>query len=376
MTKKQKIIIAVIAVIIAGAIVYFTVGRSVMRTKRVKQIQPENNTVQNNLPIANEGDVSPISGLACENWNRRALAVMQPGDETARPAAGFSEADMVIEMPVITASITRLMAVYICNTPAEVGSMRSARHDFIHLTKGLDAIFVPWGRSEAHNGDPVGLAQGILDRNEIENINCNQDAGKSSTLCSENPCFRKNGMLRGVDSGYASPEKLFKCAEELGYRLTNNFSGYPHQAEAPESERPNSGNLRVAFAGIYAVDYDYDKASNSYLRTWGKKEDTDRNNGERIAPKNIAVIMARSEQIEGQYNNVQLGDPWYDTSDSGEAHYYFNGKEYHGTWKKDKSDMASKLFFYDESGQEVKFVPGQIWVEILEPGQNLEWTTE
>jgi hypothetical protein len=51
-----------------------------------------------------------------------------------------------------------------------------------------------------------------------------------------------------------------------------------------------------------------------------------------------------------------------------------NGKEYSGTWKKDKSKLDSKLFFYDESGAEIKFVPGQIWVEILEPGQALRWT--
>ena len=372
MNKKQKIIVVLIAVIIAGSIVYFTAGRKILRQSSVKQIKIEKETV-NQGPL-NEGPVSPISGLSCENWNRRPLAVMQPGDVTARPAAGFSEADMVFEMPVITSSITRLMAVYVCNTPPEVGSMRSARHDFIHLAKGLDAIFVSWGRSESHSGaDPVGLAQGILNRGEIDNINCNQDAGKSSALCSVNPCFRKNGMLRGVDSGYGKPADFWNCAKELGYQLENNFPGYPHQAELPESERPNGGHLRVAFAGPFAAEYDYDKASNSYFRTWGEVADTDRNNGKRIAPKNIAVLIATSEQIEGQYNNVQLGDPWYDTLDSGNAYYYFNGQQYRGSWKKDKTNIASKLFFYDESGQEIKFVPGQIWVEVLEPGQNLAW---
>ena len=110
------------------------------------------------------------------------------------------------------------------------------------------------------------------------------------------------------------------------------------------------------------------------MRTWGNKEDTDRNNGKRIAPKNIVVAIAQSEQIEGQYNNVQVGDPWYDNSDSGEAHYYLNGQENKGTWKKDRVRLDSKLFFYDSSGQEVKFVPGQVWVEFLEPGQGLKWT--
>lgn len=371
MSSKQKIVIALIAVVIAGGIVYLTVGRKALRQSGVKQIKV--GEIENQDSV-NEGLVSPISGVSCENWNRRPLAVMQPGDVTARPAAGLSEADMVIEMPVITSGITRLMAVYVCNTPLEVGSMRSSRHDFIHLAKGLDAIFAPWGRSESHSGtDPVGLAQGILNRGEIDNINCNQDAGKSCTLCSVDPCFRKEGIARGVDSGYGKPAEFWNCARELGYRVENNFSGYPHQAEAPESERSGGGHLRAAFGGPFAVEYDYDKASNSYLRTWGGVVDTDRNNGKRIAPKNIAVLIAASEQIEGQYNNVQLGDPWYDTSDSGDAHYYMNGKEHRGTWKKDKSNIASKLTFYDEAGQEIKFVPGQIWVEILEPGQNLVW---
>ncbi|EKD49481.1 MAG: PT repeat-containing protein, partial [uncultured bacterium] len=161
-------------------------------------------------------------------------------------------------------------------------------------------------------------------------------------------------------------------------------------------------HLRVAFAKPYDVEYDYDKSSNSYLRTWGDIADTDRNNNKRLAPKNVVVMIAKSEQITldqdytgkglqdpwsevpeikktgaesitGRYNNMQLGDPWYDESGSGDAYFYMNGKEIKGTWKKDASKIDSKLFFYDSSGQEIRFVPGQIWVEILEPGQALKW---
>src|SRR3990167_3999571 len=208
--QKAVVFLVVIAIVIGG---YFVFGDREMR-------QPIELNNKNQSPVvssgpANTGDVSPISGLPCENWNRRALAVMQPGDVTARPAAGFSEADMVIEMPVITSSVTRLMAIYVCNTPTEVGSMRSARHDFIHLAKGLDAIFISWGRSESHSeSDPVGLAKGILDRGEIENINCNGDAGKSANACVANPCFRKEGMARGVDSGYSRPADFLTCAKD------------------------------------------------------------------------------------------------------------------------------------------------------------------
>jgi hypothetical protein len=369
MSNKQKIIIAIAVIVVAVAGFLFFKKDSAMPIELNNKNQSEVQTT----PL-NDGEVSPVSGLPCENWNRRAIAVMQPGDVTARPAAGFSEADMVIEMPVITASITRLMGVYICNTPAEVGSMRSARHDFISLAKGLGAVFISWGRSESHSeSDPVGLAKGIMDRGEIENINCNGDAGKSANACSDNPCFRKEGLDRGVDTGYGNPAKFVACAKEFGYNMENKFVGYKHQAEAPLDKRAKGGHLRVAFAGPFAAEYDYDQATNVYKRIWGNVEDVDRNTNQRVAPKNVVVIIAESEQIEGQYNNMQLGDPWYDRTDSGDAYYYMNGQEVKGTWKKDKSKIESKLFFYDQSGAEVLFVPGQIWVEVLEPGQTLKW---
>lgn len=373
MDKRKKVVVALIAIALAGIIGYFTFGKQTARKPIELNNKQQSMTEMQTSPV-NDGNVSPISGLPCENWNRRPIAVMQPGDVTARPAAGFSEADMVFEIPVITSGITRLMGVYLCNTPAETGSMRSARHDFISLAKGLDAIFVSWGRSESHaDTDAVGLAKGILDRGEIENINCNGDAGKSANACPENPCFRKEGIARGVDSGYGKPAGFFQCAKDFGYRTENKFVGYKHTAEAALDSRPKGGHLRVAFAGPYAAEYDYDRDTNSYLRTWGNVPDTDRNTKQRTAPKNVAVLIALSEQIEGQYNNVQLGDPWYDRTDSGDAFYYMNGQEVRGTWKKDKSNIASKLFFYDQSGKEVEFVQGQIWVEVLEPGQTLRW---
>ena len=70
---------------------------------------------------------------------------------------------------------------------------------------------------------------------------------------------------------------------------------------------------------------------------------------------------------------MQLGDPWYDQTDSGDAYYFMNGKQERGTWKKDKSNLGSKLMMFDAAGREVKFVPGQIWVNVVEPGTACEW---
>jgi len=386
MEKRKKMIVFFVAIVLVSASWFFWRQSN---AKNVKQIKLNENESSQNSPAVNNGPVSPISGLSCENWNKRPVAVMQPADVQARPAAGFSEADMVIEMPAYTSSVTRLLGVYLCNIPKEIGAIRSSRHDYIALAKGLDAFFIHWGGSH--------FALDLLKENVIDHIDC-----MNTNYCTR---WGVSGKMRVEDTGHIGEEKILQAMDDLGIRKENNFSGYPHREEAPIEERPSGGHLRVAFAKPYDVEYDYDKESNSYLRTWGEDADTDKNNQKRIAPKNVAVLFAYSDQIttsqnytgkglrdpwsgmeeikktgsesiSGRYNNVQIGDPWYDETDSGTARYYMNGKEYAGTWKKDKSKIDSKLFFYDESGKEIQFVPGQIWVEILEPGQNLEWETK
>jgi len=385
--NKSKIIIAIIAIVLiaGGAFLFFQNKNQPAK----KQIDLSAKKPVQTGPM-NTGNVSPISGLACENWNKRPVAVMQPSDLFARPAAGFSEADMVIEMPAYTSSVTRLMGVYLCELPKEIGAIRSARHDYIALAKGLDSVFIHWGGSH--------FALDLLKNNIIDDIDCLVYSGKYCDRWD----WKNDPKMRMEDSGHVKKEKVLQALTDLSFRTETNFAGYPHKEEAPKEERPSGGHLRVAFANPYDVEYDYDKETNTWLRIWDEAPDTDRNSKQRVAPKNVVVLMAESEQISAstdyvgkglqdpwknveeikktgvesisdRYNNVQIGDPWYDSKDSGEAFFYMNGKETKGTWKKDKSKLDSKLFFYDESGQEVEFVPGQIWVEILEPGQALKW---
>lgn len=385
----KKVIIGVVAVgILLLGYIFFL--RPMLRENRVEEVKRQ---VENReAPTARlvEGDRSPLSGRECENFNRRPVAVMQPSDVQARPPAGFSQADMVFEMPAYTSSVTRLMGVYQCELPDEIGAMRSSRHDYIHLAKGIDAIFAHWGGSV--------FALELLKQGVIDNIDCLVYSGKYCDRWD----WQSDPIMRKEDSGHMTRESILEGIADLGYRQETSFEGYPFQTDAPLSERPEGGTLRVAFANPYDVEYEYDKETNSYIRFWDGVADKDRNNGERITPKNVVVLIAKSEQINlstdytargvdnpwglvpdekeagigsgvGRYNNVEIGDPWFDTVDTGQAFYFMNGKEYRGTWKKNKESIDSKLYFYDEAGEEIPFVVGQVWVEILEPGQSLRW---
>ena len=364
METRQKVIIAIILLLLGGiGYVYFFKSDSKKAEKQIDINNTPKTGVVDDKP-KNPENVSAIAGLACADWKRRPVAVMQPADITARPAAGFSDADMVFEMPVITATINRLMAVYQCNQPTEAGAVRSSRHDFLPIAKSLGAIYVHWGGSHFALDK---IKEGILD-----NINCNGDGGNTA---GQDVCYRaaRVGTMKVEDTSRVNVQKAFERAKALNYGLENTFSGYPHQDEAATDARPTGGHIRIGYPGVGEVEYYYDKETNTWKRLWGNVADTDRNNGNRIAPKNVAVVFSRSEQIEGQYNNMQLGDPWYDQTDSGEAYYYMNGKETKGSWKKDKSSLGSKFAFFDLSGNEIKFVPGQIWVNVVEPGTAFVW---
>lgn len=300
-----------------------------------------------NSPTPTPKPKSVISGLECADFNRRPFAVMLSGDAVARPLSGLKEADMVFNMPVTTGDITRMMAVYVCGNPTEIGSVRSARHDYIPLARGLDAIYAHWGGSH--------FALDKLNAKIMDNIDALPNP--------YNAFYRKSG-IEMPHNGFTSMSRLLNSAEKLKYRLANQFAGYPHQEDRSQSAEVKSLNL--GFTGIFAVRYDYDPATNSYLRFRGGTKEIDKVSGQQIIAKNVVVMFAKTQPLEDQYNEVQV-------EGEGNARVYLNGIEIAGKWKKNASDQKSKLFFYDANGQEINFVPGQIWVEIIDPSQEVTW---
>lgn len=293
---------------------------------------------------------SPITGLPCETSSRRPVAVMLAGDREARPLSGIGEADLMVEMPVITGGINRLMAVFQCGRPQEIGSVRSARHDFIPLAMGFDAVFVHWG------GSHYALAK--LNAKVMDNI----DALRNP----HGAFYRKSGIPR-PHNGFTTIERLFAAAGKLGYRLETTGAGFPHLPDSISPNHREKATLTIAYPGSGKVRYDYNPDSNGYLRWRGNTKEIDKLTGKQVETKNVIVMRAFSRQIEGQYNDVEI-------EGKGEALVYRNGEEIRGIWEKDKGDQKSKpSFYFDEVKQEIPFVPGSIWVQIVEPSEIVEW---
>jgi len=304
-----------------------------------KEIEIKNEKISattSNLPR------SPISGITCENADRRPISIMMAADPETRPLSGISEADMVFEMPVTPNDITRFMAVFQCENPTEIGSVRSARNDFVPLASGLGSIYAHWG------GEKEVLQK--LNGHIIDNIDAMKYEG---TIF-----YRKRGIPTPHD-GFTDLDKVFGQAEKLGYGLANVFSGYPHEEKELKKSISNVvEEIKIDYAFPYNVQWIYDGKISEYRRLRGNKPEMDRNNSSQVSAKVVVVMRTKSKYLNKDYVAV-------DTQGGGEAVIYQGGTMSTGRWQKDSTALNAKLYFYDTSGSEIKFLAGKIWVEII-----------
>lgn len=279
--------------------------------------------------------ISTLAGIECENYNTRPYAVMMSSDKEARPLSGIGEADMVFEMPVVENGFTRMMAVYQCGRPKELGSIRSSRLDFVPLALGLNAIYAHFG------GEKEVLEE--LNNGIIDNIDGLKYDG---TIY-----YRKKSIPR-PHNAFTDFTLLEQAVSELGYKTAGSEIGYSHDEE---NKSKGGAEPPIVFSKDFEVVWKYDAVANSYSRSRAGKPEMDKNISKQVQAKNVIIMKTTWSPINKDYIRVK-------TVGSGGLLVYKNGQVVSGTWEK-KNDKA-KLFFYDQNHKEIPFVPGSIWIEI------------
>jgi hypothetical protein len=341
-----------VVVLIVGVGAY-----AAMRSRSNAPILPTEGGVFGILPGSNDREqanrtTSALSGVSCDEPNRRPIGVMLAGDPINRPMSGFSQADMVWELPVLTSNVTRLLGVYQCGRPSDIGSVRSVRHDYLFLADGIDTIVAHWGGSyHALNRIAVGEFQTL---NALTNPH--------------NAFFRKN-HLPAPYNGFTTYDRLWNALEKLGYRTTSEFDAYEFKDDVPSAERPAGGMLSIAWPGAFRVHYEYDPATNRYVRYWAGVKQVDAADNKQVAPSAVVVMRATNQFADGPggYNDVGI-------QGSGEMTVYQDGITIPGTWKKSTQDPKDPVHFLNEQGKPVVFTRGQIW--IMTPSSDIPVTWE
>src|SRR5690606_26064422 len=113
--------------------------------------------------------------------------------------------------------------------------------------------------------------------------------------------------------------------------------------------------------GDYSVDWEYDSATNTYLRSNGGAPHIDLNNDKQIAAKNVVILFMRESRANDGYpGNLHL---LYGTTGRGEALVFQDGEEIEATWS--KQSRTARTIITNSEGEEIEFSPGLTWFSVL-----------
>ncbi|HEV7809668.1 MAG TPA: DUF3048 domain-containing protein [Candidatus Limnocylindrales bacterium] len=299
---------------------------------------------------------APLTGrlVAPDVALRHPIAVMIDDLSPARPQSGFSAASIVYQAPA-EGGIPRYMMVFQENIPTDVGPVRSSRYYYIAWAAELRAIYAHAG------GSPQALAtlrkqgQGQLVFNADE-FRWARSFHRISTRFSPHNLYTTGKALRA----------LVRATGAKDAKITWPWTFAPDQ---PIEKRPVGGRIQVTYLAN-AIRYDYDRLSNSYLRSnTTEKKQIDASTKRRVAPKNVIVMLMhfgplndghpQKHRLEGQV--IGSGPAWIST----------NGVTIKGTWK--KTALTSATRFLDARGRPVALTVGQTFVQVMPYGSKMSF---
>lgn len=311
----------------------------------------------------------------------------------SRPQSGLSKADVVYEA-VAEGGITRFLAVFYCGIADNnyiIGQIRSARVYFINyaLEYGKNPLFVHWGGANNICNNCPG---GVKPRGDIDP---RVDAYKLLEKVGWVNGRYGNDMNGATNTGYpalytddrrmnlatehqkvGSTDKIYEEASKRGFDY-KDADGAPWDKtftqwkfiESKAIASPKYTSVSFPFwsdSGDYNVEWKYDQANNRYLRFNGGKEHKDLENNEQLSAKNIAIVYAKEEgPVDKEHHYL------YTVTGEGKAMVFQNGDVITGTWVKELP--TDRVKFLNDDGDEIAFVRGQTWIEVLPSGNEVNY---
>lgn len=320
-------------------------------------------------------NINPLTGLELSESaaGKRPVAIMVENSPDARPQWGLSTPDIVLE-GLVEGGITRMMWIYADVTKIpKVGPVRSARHDYVEIAYGMNAVFTHWGGSRPAYSLLKTLAnKGYLDV-DGKTLGTNGNESQKGYYFFKDPTHSK----ATEHCGYTNGSYIAAAMEKRGIDTTQTKSDWAPFTVITKGERvPFSGatagtcsSITVTFSSGYKHTFEYDSGTGLYKNFMNKDPMKDGNTGEQMAVKNVIVMYTNVTGYETSIKDDLKLREWDLTS--GEALYITNGYGEKITWK--KGDMSSPLKFYGQDGKELTVNAGQTWIGVI-PNGNKELT--
>ncbi|MFH0928514.1 MAG: DUF3048 domain-containing protein [bacterium] len=327
-------LLATILVWIFGAIFVFIITRP--RTERPVAPKPSVEEIRQG-PVARRA----LDGLAvAEGWvEPYVCAAMIDNHVDARPQSGLSKASLVFEIPA-ESGITRFMALFLAGQPVEkIGPIRSARPYYIDYASEFGAAYLHVG------GSPAAL----------EKL-----SSKTSAVTNMDEYFLGKTFYRSRDR--LAPHNTYTSNTSIEAYLQSkdlkaNYAPWLFRDDSKAEEISGKKGVKIAFSTpAYEAEWRYDLETNDYLRYTGRTKYKDQD-GSEVRAKNVAVVVTTSQVLDN------AGRLSVKTTGEGKAYVIQEGKVIEGKWK--KYSATDRLRFFDADDNEVEFVAGVTWVEVV-----------
>lgn len=369
----KKKFIKVISVMLSLSLLMLTFGackdnNEYEQTGDVSTTKGEESTTEANILPENVNTLTGKADLSDSAIGGRPIAIMVENSPSARPQWGITTPDIVIE-GVVEGGITRMMWIYADaeDIPSKVGPVRSARHDYVEIAKGMNAIFVHWGGS-----DETGYT---LAYPTIKNLNVNNIDGLtySGTYFFRDTTRSTSSEHRGCTSG----ELIQKAISKIGYSTKQTVSDWePYNVSVDgansvwgdTSVTGSCSSITVTFSTGYVHTFKYDAENKVYKNYLNNKIMTDGNNGEEMAVENVIVMYTPVSTL----NTAKGHKEWNLEITQGDGFYVSNGVGQKIYWTKDGKSGALK--FMSVNGKELTVNSGQTWIGVV-PEANKSLTT-
>ncbi len=339
-------------------------------------------------------EICPINGALYSKeekalWEqRRPILAMIENHVDARPQSGLSSADIVYEA-VAEGGITRFMGVFYCGAQADstkVGPVRSARIYFVNLAAEFNTpIYMHVGggncsRDEASNQCTSNKKAFALE--ELQKLGWRKPGGNDFDTIGDIgvPVMKRDFNRLGADKVLATEHTYlgylnfaWKEALKRGYATTMSkgetwLSGYKSwkfgSAEAKGSPATTISYDFWKNTPDFTVSWSYDPNTKTYLRKLGGAPHTDLDTQKQLSASNVIVQFTKEEGPLDDHKHM-----FYYVIGEGTGLYFHDGLAQEVKWKKAK--QTDRTMFYDLTGKEIIFTPGQFWVSILPTGNKV-----
>lgn len=320
--------------------------------KEEKPLVPENTSA----PIAQvtvQSDKNPLTGLdlRAEAIGKRPVAVMVENSPAARPQWGLSSPDVVIE-GVTEGGITRMMWLYadIADMP-KVGPTRSARHDYVELAEGFDALYVHFGGSV--------YAYDTLKKDKVDDV----DGTASGSYFARD----KSRNVATEHTAYTTGENIQKAIADKKLRTdinSGNASPFTFASEKRTLQGGACNSVTVEFSKSYKHTFKYNAAEGIYANYMNSSEMKDAN-GTTMKVENVLILYTGISGVPGS----DKGHVDWDLT-GGSGVYVSNGTYQNIKWSKGTaSTPTAPLKLTDENGEALQMNTGKMWIGFV-PASN------